>query len=647
MRRTVLLLCACLALSSYASDNPVYQTKETILKPQINKPAEPFRAQKERDLTSKFLKASPENNSVRQIAEKGNISLSENPAIKQLKAMAASAKTERLDSIIGSYSFNNEKFSKQEFLYDSNNLSLLRINSYWNSSSNTYDPAEEYGYEWDEEGYCLRMWGRTFDGYSGSQYEFKYNDRKLGIEQIISYYSDGEWIPSEKGEYTYDENGYIIDETISLYEPETKLWHNTLRNKASWTQQGWQTSYECYSWDGEEWIPADEKAEYTYNKDGFVTSYNFSLWIDNQWINYYRVIQNFTDDNRITLQANEFYNPDENEWVGCYNWRGAILYNTKTETFYNEQNRISLEKIYKIEDVSKGWEEKAQCIYQYTPLENGGYRQEGNLYLYEISTENVYDIVIRDYNKLEQLTYHTEKQDVEKNNQLLSMFEEFYEYSEEGDFLKGQFYEFEINAENLRLAYIAEEYIYDLHHNIIDSYYQLGALYNTGQGGAEEWINTTRFTYTYEADTVRTEKFAYMWDGTDYAPNWGEAVYFDFEVPVENVILWQDLKPYHKITETRQYFGDGAGWEYQAFTYYYSNTSGVKSNRIDSNVSVYPNPVANILHIETVGNTETSIYNLQGIKLLTTNDKQIDLSAMAAGIYIVEVNGTMTKIVKM
>lgn len=375
MRRIALLFSVCLAVSVWAGNgNTAYQTlqglqKKSVLKAKINQPAiKPFSLHEQRkgeSLKAKIVETSMQS-------AKKEISLSELPVMRQLETLAKSTKTQRLDSIVGTYSNNGEKFSLQAFTYDENNLSLTRVNSLWNEGARVWEPVEEYGYEWDEDGYCLRQWGRAFDGNSGMRYAFTYNEKKLGVEQLISNYVNGEWILSEKGEYTYDDNGFIVDEIISLYDPDTKTWSKVIRNKASWTKLGQQTGYETYSWDGTDWIPADDKMEYAYDENGNTTLYSFNLWQNGKWVNYYRIRQEFKD-NLITLQSGEYWNPIKNDWLGCYDWKGAVLYNTKTEFSYDEQGRQTDEIAYRIRDVEEGWYKTADCDFIYTPLEDGGY----------------------------------------------------------------------------------------------------------------------------------------------------------------------------------------------------------------------------------------------------------------------------------
>lgn len=58
-------------------------------------------------------------------------------------------------------------------------------------------------------------------------------------------------------------------------------------------------------------------------------------------------------------------------------------------------------------------------------------------------------------------------------------------------------------------------------------------------------------------------------------------------------------------------------------------------------MKVYPNPVNDILNIETETDIKSvEIYNLQGQKIKTVLSKQLNVSDLAAGIYMVRVEDT-------
>jgi hypothetical protein len=84
--------------------------------------------------------------------------------------------------------------------------------------------------------------------------------------------------------------------------------------------------------------------------------------------------------------------------------------------------------------------------------------------------------------------------------------------------------------------------------------------------------------------------------------------------------------------------------------YYWSAQEvGINENFQTTTFNLYPNPVSNILHIESGSNNvipEVKIYSIQGVLLINTKGNLIDVSLLTSGIYIVEINGVSRKIVK-
>ena len=58
---------------------------------------------------------------------------------------------------------------------------------------------------------------------------------------------------------------------------------------------------------------------------------------------------------------------------------------------------------------------------------------------------------------------------------------------------------------------------------------------------------------------------------------------------------------------------------------------------LDSRISVYPNPTANRIYIQGENILQTELFDLRGRKVKTTNQKQIDMSEMGIGTFILKV----------
>ena len=58
---------------------------------------------------------------------------------------------------------------------------------------------------------------------------------------------------------------------------------------------------------------------------------------------------------------------------------------------------------------------------------------------------------------------------------------------------------------------------------------------------------------------------------------------------------------------------------------------------LDSRISVYPNPTANRVYIQGENILQAELFDLRGRKVKTTNQKQIDLSDMGSGSFILKI----------
>jgi len=58
---------------------------------------------------------------------------------------------------------------------------------------------------------------------------------------------------------------------------------------------------------------------------------------------------------------------------------------------------------------------------------------------------------------------------------------------------------------------------------------------------------------------------------------------------------------------------------------------------LDSRISVYPNPTANRIYIQGENITKAELFDLRGRKVKATNQKQIDLSDITSGSFILKV----------
>jgi hypothetical protein len=149
---------------------------------------------------------------------------------------------------------------------------------------------------------------------------------------------------------------------------------------------------------------------------------------------------------------------------------------------------------------------------------------------------------------------------------------------------------------------------------------------------SNEWENDHRVDYYYDENNNATSGYFKIW--TD--DTWVEVPY--------NVLIFN---VYYNNMQSMLF--SEFGHRFTA-TYIKPNELGVKENTLLTNpIKLYPNPVSDILHIETENDNvipEVKIYSIQGILLRHTKESRIDVSSLSNGVYIVEINGIARKIVK-
>ncbi len=646
MKNFVLIACLCLASATYAKDNKqIFKDDSGELKLNVRlheadiKPIE--LGSKHFDKKATATKDLQTKSSTHLLFSKTFLNE------RELKQTLEAVRTQRFDSIIGTQNSTGAKISRQYFTYDEKGNPVKLINSLWNATTNSWEEAEVREFICDEDGYVMSQRAYSVSTNSGQRYDYEYNERKWGISMTLYFYSDGEWTPVQRGEYEYDDRGNIIQETISAYDKKApSSWLPVVRNKATWDENGRQLIFEPYEWNGSNWIGNGEKKEYEWDINGNSTLISSSLWEEETgtWFNYCRYEQDFknSDPNLCTRQEKKFYNKTLNNWSGVQEYNGYVYHNTKTILEYDELGRLTYECAHTgktTDEYIKG----ADAVHDWTPTSDGGTQCVSTYTIYPLDGEAfVNDIVTKQYNAQGNEIYFFEKHIDPTLTNLLNYAEEKTVYDDRQNIIEYKTYKFDREDNNKKLAMQCQLYDYDDYNNIIKYTVQRGQ--NTGE---DDWVNYSYFTYTYEQDSILVDTRAYKWDGNDYIRNWGDGYIYDYSTPISDIIMWPGGNVYHKVLETRSYMGMGDDWDYQSFKYYYSELpTGIADRNIDKNITVYPACVDDILNVVADGDVKVNIYNIEGMLMLTTADKHIRVSNLPAGLYVVEVNGYKTKIVK-
>lgn len=640
MKRITIIACCFIASLMCAGQTNTSKEKLNIsnFQPQLVKPdlTELMAKPDERGYTKKMKKSSPEKNpTMRSFLKKELLNQ------RELKQMAEAAKKERLDSMVNKMEATGQYTNKTLLEYYDNNLPKRRVDYTWSLQNNDWDEVTVYEYTWDEDGFCLMQSQWSEDYNSGQRRDYTYNEQKLGDSQIVYNYDDGNWVPLIKTTYKYDQKGRMTDEI-------SHSWNGKDFVPAVWTMVTYderdnQTSFYRKEWNGSDWFWQQDAEEYEYDEYGhLILKVTKKIYPETgEYGKYFRFVQEYNDQQLCVLQEKMFWNKEQNDWCGVCDYGMGECINSKNEYVYDERGRFLSEKASRHPRL-EGYDLLTEYVHEYTPM-----NEEGDTLAFRQTLDySSGDIVIQ--GKLERhfdingnMIYRKESH--LRNGEYKDLYEEVYRYDKNGRYLGAQYWSF--NKDNKKLADIAEEYIYDERGNVIETIHQCGQY-----TGEDDWRYTNRFTYAYEND-IRVEKLAYRWNGSDFEPNWGEATIYDFNASLDDIVLWVGWKSEYKLIENRAYQNDGnGGWEYESSKYYYNplTSTSIGSATADNanGPKLRERVVTDLVEVIYDGQTDTKIYSLSGSLLKTSADKQISVSNIPAGIYIVNVNGTNIKIMK-
>lgn len=580
---------------------------------------------------------------------------------------------EKLDSIITTNP-DGSRSMLQCFFYNDKGKEIKRTYHYWNAATGSWDePTERYDYVWNDDGLILSEQAVGYGG--GVRMEYKYNDEGLGIEQVnYQMDADGNWTPTSKGEYAYDDNANIIEEYT--YSWDGTQWVNAAHNLASWDDKSRQTGYTGYSWDGTQWV-GTSKGDYVWfdgprdpdyvegTEAERMTYKGDYLWKDGRWQHYYIFTNEFNEDGRVVGQGEKVYNRQYGKWCGGDTWDGALgmPVTWRGEMTYDEHGAQVYSQTWRCMPDSAGWYAAGVVPTEWT------YDADGNREGLSKVINYVYD---DQYNKTgetcSQQTYYGYNADNRKTwvlEQLLgasgeweSLFEEKYGYDEAGRSTYTMIWDW---VDGVRRPTTYNTTVYDADGNVIES---IGRSGDTGgvkpigapatRGAAiepddeEGWVNTTRWVNVYE-NGARVEQRGYRWPDGEWTTNSGQLVDFDFDVRADEVYFPEGWTDPYKINWIEDLYADGNnGWLASKRAYYYSDlvATAIGNAASDGDAGVSVSYKADRLSVEAPDVAVVRIYGVDGTLVRTSAERSVFVGDMPAGIYVVAVGGYKTKIVK-
>lgn len=586
------------------------------------------------------------------------------PARLTAPRMEAKGQKKTLDKVECTYSSTGEPYSLQEFKFDSHGWPVKRVNSLYDAATQQYVAAEEYAFEWNEDGLCTSQWQTSSMYNMGLRYDYKYNGQGLGVEQVYYEYDfsgAGKWVAMQKNEYEYDDRGNITKETVYLAGSQEGQWTVYSTADATWYDDGQMKSYAYYLWDGSQWQGVDERYEYAWAAKDKMTRCKSYTWQNGEWVFYCDLVQEFDKNLNQTLREKRFYNAELDNWNGCCTWNGSTYTNERTVNTYDDLGHMLTSDAYGMSDAQTGeWELGAWERDTWTQTDDGGWRNDYAGYLGDL--ENYTDSYAGTelYDKNGWQTYGLDKMYNYMYGKLFNDQEIIKTYNENGDVLTEKSYTFDSDEANTRQGNLWVENEYDELYNIIGTVNRMQGSMGTPFGAPAtragedseddgiDWQYTTKFEYFYEQDTVRVKKLGYKWQNGDWEMNQGETTTYDYDTPVEDIIAWPGLNTYHTIAQTSSLDNNNSG-DWLVFNYTYSDfTSGISKPAAggEEGIRVWPTLVDDGFNVDAPEGTAVRVYSMSGACVAETRPGYVGMPGMPKGVYIVTAGGVNTKIVK-
>ncbi len=412
-------------------------------------------------------------------------------------------------------------------------------------------------------------------------FEWIYNNNAVLMQQTALKDTPGVWHPSFRYTYSLDGNDKVIQQ---LRENWTGTgWINNTRYSYTYDGSGNNTDVLYETWNGSAWINAGKIVYAGYNAQHHYASVTSYIWNGSNWIN-------------MTVDQYQYYtNGYQIQFLQRFSWNVSTASWDSIERLYQTYILDSLSSITRSVLGTTGWEleSKKTWIYSGSPMLLNEYKTE----IWDTSLTTP----------------------AWKNNTHTT-----YAY----------------NANNLLTLKTNEQWsagawwpLSRVNFNY-DASLQLIEVYDENYSGT--WTKHTRQTYAYSSGLLTQENHE-TWSGA-----W---------VPEQQLSYSYDAQQNNTYRLIENYTGGSYAPYTQDFYYYASFTLGTASLvKEDLSVVVYPNPAQETLHLQWLskqaGNNQIRLFDMSGHcrlfrqeKVNTgTHESEIEVSALAAGYYILQLS---------
>ncbi|MBD5356910.1 MAG: hypothetical protein HDR88_07910 [Bacteroides sp.] len=527
----------------------------------------------------------------------------ENPFMPSFVAKSADD-GEKMDSVVG-IRLDGSLMSKQVFSFTETGRPLESLNYLPTPDGTAFQYAGHYAYEYDGLGRLISAEQTDVDYPNRSQrIEYGYSgDAELYNLQIAYIMdSEGDWMPYQKGEYTFDANYNTTEEVYYSWGEDVSAWLPAKKTVATYDEMNRVTSYFPYTWDSEtnDWGYMSGSADghrYEYTQNGSYALKADYEWRNNQWIEFYRIVDTYNDAALMVKREHLYWNREKQDWSGAETWgRWDREYFNSYEIYdYDEYGRNTQTNTFTSE--SGEYVNSYRITTSYGNLENeetekiamnGSVKADGT---YTPSMK-----VVQHFNKFGSETYYAAYRD--NQGEWAQQSEEIRYMDEYNWFLGGDYYVF-VNGE--RKPDSKERFIYpdDFDPTLgyqtpIEGRQWLG----TGIGDTADWKLRTVNNFTWGPRDVMIGYVNYDYMQSDGNKTTGWEMEYDFAANAANIFMWptnnnqvyyenKTLKSIHY--DNPQYWNGNDEWmpEYSyTFTYFYSprTNTGIEAAELPNGV---------------------------------------------------------------
>ncbi len=245
--------------------------------------------------------------------------------------------TQKLDSVVDVPYQLYDSRTKEVFHYNSNGFNDLMIKFLWSTNLNQYSENSKYEYVHDIKGNITEEIFYELVDPDGMIPHRKYkrtynqNDQLLTeVKSTFQYFGNKEWLNEYRKEYTYDNQGNLLEDLHFEWDQNTNQWLKIFKTEYTYNTEGYDIKHIAYNWDqtAQLWNK-NKKYEYKYTSNGSVEEFVLYIWDKSamSWENQQKIEYSYTANGDISKMETNFWDKSADQW----DLRSESLYTYNTE----------------------------------------------------------------------------------------------------------------------------------------------------------------------------------------------------------------------------------------------------------------------------------------------------------------------------